>query len=130
MAPRRKRQEAGRTAKMGGTIKCGGTTQKEQEKAKQVRVGVSCYYLSYVLFKNNKKKTRKNDDDGKKTKGRENEPKKTPDLTSREFFRHFRERTAKKLSKSIGKNPPKNTRPTTTTKNQSSLPKIFSKNDP
>ena len=59
MAPRRKRQEAGRTAKMGGTINSGGTTQKEQEKAKQARVGVSCYYLSYVSSKKKHEKRRR-----------------------------------------------------------------------
>ena len=50
MAPRRKRQEAGRTAKKGDKPSAAGQKRK-QEQTKQVRVGVSCYHLIFVSQK-------------------------------------------------------------------------------
>ena len=54
MAPRRKRQEAGRTAKMGETTSAAGQ-KREPEQQTQVRAGVSCYYLIFVSPKNRNK---------------------------------------------------------------------------
>ena len=73
--------------------------------------------------------------------GPEKPPRKTPDSQSKKprntrpdikriFSRHFRERKTKQSSKNIGKTAQKNTRPTPTPKNKSSLPKIFSNSGP
>ena len=130
MAPREKRQEAGRTAKTGETDRnAAGHKKEKREQAKQgACAGVSCDYLIFISEK--RKKKQKNGVDEKNQRKRERTRKK-PDLTSIEFFQTGSgSETPKNKAKTISKNPPKNTRPTQPPKNKSSLPKIFPKSVP
>ena len=123
MAPREKRQEAGRTAKKGETESAAGQNKREQEQAKQVRVGVSCYYL--ICVSSRKKKPRKTTST-KKTEGRENEPQKAPDLTSREFFQTLSGANRQQIKqKHREQNQHQKHKTQQPPKNKSSLPKIF-----
>ena len=98
-------------------------TEKEKGNNKSGACeGVSCDFLIFVS-----KKAAKNDV-GEKTKGKENDPQKTPDLTSREFFRTISGSEPPKMKQKHRQKPPKNTRPTQPPKNKSSLPKKKKKN--
>ena len=83
---------------------------------------MSCYYLICISQKKRPKTT-----STKKPKEERTNPKNTRPDIKRIFPNTFGSEPAKKQSKNIGKNPPKNTRPTTTPKNKSSHPKIFQK---
>ena len=68
----------------GRANKCGGTKKGTRKSNTSACGGVPCDYLSFLSLK--KKKPKKGDDVGDKTKGREKKRPETPDLTSREFF--------------------------------------------
>ena len=126
MAPRRKRQEAGRTAKTGGTEKSGGTQKRTREQQNRCVWRGVLWLPDLCLLK---KKTAKNDV-GEKTKGKENDPEETPDLTTREFFPDSFGSEPPKWSKNNSKNPPKKHKTNTTTQKQKFAPENFSKQRP
>ena len=83
-------QEAGRTAKKGDKPSAAGQ-KGEQEQTKTSACGGVLLLPDLCL---SKEKTNKNKNNGEKPKEKRMNPKKA-DLTSRDFSKHFRERTAK-----------------------------------
>ena len=91
MAPRKTAKKQDARPKRAKNKRGGTQKEKKNKQNKRVRGGVLLLPDLY-LFK-------KKSDVDEKNQRRENKPQKTPDLTSREFFRHFREQTAKKKTK-------------------------------
>ena len=119
-APRQNARKKGRTARTGNN-KCGGDKNKGNRPKRCVR-GVPCDYLSCISQKTETTTTENQE--------RENEPKNgRPDI-KRIFPNSFGSKMPKPETKTLGKTPSKNTRPTSTPKNKSSLPKIYSQQRP
>ena len=125
MAPREKRQEAGRTAKKGDEPSAVGQ-KREQEQQTQVRAGVSCYFLVFV----SQKKTNRNTNNvGEKSKEERTNPE-TADLTSREFFQTVSGATRQNIKPKPKQNTTEKHKTNTDTQKQKFAPVSFSNSDP
>ena len=114
MAPREKRQEAGRTAKKGEKNAAG--RKKRKGTNKKVRVGVSCYYLICISQKT------KNDVD-EKAKGERTHKNTRPDI--KRIFQTLSGANRQKIKQKHRQEPTKKHKTNTTTQKQKLAPQKF-----